>query len=157
MKLAINLCVLGVLCATLFSGCAVPAVESRTAREYEERGFVRSERNPDALVCQLTSNAQARAGFVAGPLVLTTTDAAWESHPWLMLGANAWDKVVLPVGGAAAAIWGGSAVYKSVNGGGNTKQTYTYVNNGGQMMVGSNGGAQQQNPTTTSTSTSSGP
>jgi hypothetical protein len=133
-------------------------VERKTSTEYVQRGFTRSDRNPDMLIEDLPTPAeQARVGIkINKPLTLSINDAAWTSHPIQMFLASAYDYVVLPVAGTGAAAWGGS---KLMNGGGNTKNTTTTISadHGGQVNVNHGPGtANQAGPSTTSTSSTTG-
>ena len=151
-KIVLTWC-LGALVVSL-SGCAVPMVERKTAREYELRGFERSDRNPEMLIQELPTDAvMAKVGIVVKPVKLSINDAAWTSHGVQMFFATVWDYVVLPVAGTGAAVWGGSKLM-SAGGGDRTKSTTISANNGGQVNINNGtGSANQAGPAVTTTST----
>lgn len=145
--------------ALAVTGCMKPGVLKDTANEYEGRGFHRSERNPETLVEDLLTPAQMkRAGIsISKPRTLSITDAAWESHPWKMAAATAWDDVIVPGAGVAATVFGGNKLLHSGSSGDTTINNT--VNGDGTINNNTGNGTAVNKPkptTTTMTSTSTG-
>ncbi|MCX6996512.1 MAG: hypothetical protein NTV49_05380 [Kiritimatiellaeota bacterium] len=153
----------GILLAALLGvgamgmGCASPMVERRTAREYEARGFERSDRNPDMLIQAMPpQGALDKAGLgAAKPVKLSIKNAAWSSHPILYFASLAWDYVVLPVGGTALAVVSAQQLMGSQ--GDESHTTTITTGNNSPVIVHSGDGAPRisnpNNPTTISTTT----
>ena len=121
---ALGIC--GVVAAVIMivAGCATKMTEMSTAAEYCQRGYTRSDRNPDMLILPSpTAAEQKQAGIVIGtPLVLSINDAAWTSHPIKMALSWAWDYVALPVAGTGLAAYGVSRAWSSGGGGSNSSK-----------------------------------